>query len=168
MINNFINHLKSINNYDKFSQVKNLLNYYSYYISPLKIMNMNHDFNNEKNVFYDNLYIKNIEDKNDYVKFQFFKNSILESYFIYWKPNSYSKIHNHPENGCYYTILNNTMEEHIYDKNLNLLSLAVIQPREVNYIDDDLGYHKMVNNSEKFTTSIHIYSPINSKTNVFD
>ena len=40
---------------------------------------MNNDYHNDKEVFYDNFYIKNIEDKNDYIKFQFFKNNILES-----------------------------------------------------------------------------------------
>ena len=39
---------------------------------------------------------------------------------------------------------------------------------EINYIDDTIGYHKIINNSNNFSVSLHIYSPPNSDIQIFD
>ena len=38
----------------------------------------------------------------------------IDIFFIRWKPNSVSKIHNHSKNGCYLFLLKGDIKEEIY------------------------------------------------------
>ena len=184
MIKSLINKLSNINTISQFKNVPIILEQYSEYINYNNIYNLynTHNKNNKNNknninkkkmaiykpLYYNNTKILSVNENQDYVKFLFFKKKILESYFIFWKPNSKSRIHNHAKQGCYFTVLNNTLEEHVYNKNIELTQMNVIQPYEINYIDDTIGYHKIINNSNNFSVSLHIYSPPNSDIQIFD
>ena len=45
----------------------------------------------------------------------------IDIYFIVWKPNALSKIHNHSKNGCYMFILKGDIKEEIFNKKLNII-----------------------------------------------
>ena len=121
-------------------------------------------------------YKNNIECKNvleyvnmeTYEKILFYRNNLLECFFIYWKQNSMCKIHDHSENGCYFKILNGSLNEYVYDTNLNLIEMSVYPKNHIGYIDNTIGYHKMENLNDELVTSLHIYSPPNYKGNVFN
>lgn len=170
MINSLIFQLKNLKSLNNFKNVENILNNNIYDISIPSLLRMNYNYDNydNKKIYYENIEIKNIEEKESYTKFLFFSSDICEAYFIYWKPNSFSRIHSHPCYGCYYTLLYNNIEEHIYNNNLEITDLNVLQLYDISYIDDNIGFHKMINNSKYPSLSLHIYSPPNSSIKYFD
>ena len=91
------------------------------------------------NTFYNKNIINEVETINNYHKLLFYKNDLLDCYFIFWHKNSESKIHDHSQNGCYYRIIKGDIIEYIYDKNINLIEMRNILENEVNYIDNNIG-----------------------------
>ena len=77
-------------------------------------------------------------------------------YIITWNKYQKNSIHDHSKNGC------------IYNANLKLIMSKSINQNETKYIDNTIGYHKMINNTDKIIVSLHIYSPPNYKTNYFN
>ena len=65
-------------------------------------------------------------------------------------------------------ILEGSLKEDIYDKNIKIKNQNYLVKNNVKYIDDKIGYHKILNNYNSYTYSIHIYSPINFLTKKFD
>lgn len=100
---------------------------------------------------------------------------LFEIYMILWGKYSVSPIHNHPKNGCLMKILSGTLLENIYlpNKNTNRLQLEKIHKTnvyskgDINYIDDNIGYHSIINNRSEIACSLHIYSPPNFKMNTY-
>ena len=84
-------------------------------------------------------------------------------FFIIWKPNSFSKIHNHSKNGCYMFILSGNLIEEIYSKKLKKIGTNFFSTFNLSYIDDNIGYHKIIN-SNNHTYTLNIYRPKNHKT----
>ena len=109
----------------------------------------------------------NFDDKN-YKRNLIFKNSNYEILLICWKPGQSSKIHDHPKNGCIFKMLEGQLSEFIYNQDLQLTQSTNLNKNTVGYIDDEKGYHKIVNDLKKNAVSIHIYSPPNYKAGVYD
>ena len=91
----------------------------------------------------------------------------VDIFFIVWKPNAVSKIHNHSKNGCWMFILYGHIREQIYNKNLSMIDIKYHSTFDMSYINDDIGYHK-IKNGNKYTYSLHIYHPKNHITEYFD
>ena len=47
----------------------------------------------------------------------------IDIFFIVWKPNALSKIHNHSKSGCWMFILKGYIKEEIFSKNLSLIGI---------------------------------------------
>ena len=90
-----------------------------------------------------------------------YRNQKYEIYVISWNKNSESPIHNHPSGGCLMKILEGSLKEDIYDKNIHIKNQNYLVKDNVKYIDDKIGYHKILNNYDSCTYTIHIYSPVN-------
>jgi hypothetical protein len=91
----------------------------------------------------------------------------IDIYFIVWKPNAISKIHNHSRNGCYLWLLKGNIKEEIYSKNLSLINMNYYSTMDLSYINDKIGYHRIIN-YDKYSYSLHFYHPKNHKTIYFD
>ena len=91
-----------------------------------------------------------------------------ELILISWAPGAKSHIHNHPENGCIYKVLDGILIEETYDpKTIELTNLITLLPNDMGYIDNTICYHKMYN-PEPFTAySLHIYSPPNFNMSIY-
>ena len=105
-------------------------------------------------------------DNDNYKKNLVYRDDKFEVFVVCWLPKQETKIHNHSKNGCILKILEGNMQEIMYDNkiydenNFKILSKNTIIKDDVRYIDDNLGFHKMINNNYK-TVSLHIYSPPN-------
>lgn len=80
-------------------------------------------------------------------------------YLIRWHRNSRTKIHNHNGQDCHFIILNGNLSEYIY-KNENINSLKKyeeLKPFKLNFINDMIGYHQIMNDNDKFIWSLHRY-----------
>tara|TARA_B100000900_G_C20601898_1_gene726030 strand:+ start:8742 stop:9053 length:312 start_codon:yes stop_codon:yes gene_type:complete len=91
----------------------------------------------------------------------------VDIYFIVWKPNAISKIHNHSKNGCYMVILKGDIKEEIYNKKLNIIGSNYYSTFDISYINDDIGYHR-IKNTNQYSYSLHFYHPRNHITTYFD
>ena len=103
-------------------------------------------------------YIK-INDKK-YNRHIVYKNENLELLIITWNKNQFTKIHDHPKNGCLFKILDGYIYEYRYN-NLNDIKfndIKMYKKNDISYIDNSLGFHKMIND-EDICVSLHIYSP---------
>ena len=91
----------------------------------------------------------------------------IDIYFIVWKPNAISKIHNHSKNGCYMFILRGNIKEEIFNKDLALISMKKYNTFNFSYINDNIGYHR-IKNTNQYSYSLHFYHPRNHITTYFD
>lgn len=83
----------------------------------------------------------------------------MELLLLEWKPESYSPIHHHHDNGCIMILLENMLIEKRYSaKDQTLLSTHHLPLRKAQYIDNSQHYHSIHNISRRDTgLSLHIY-----------
>ena len=98
--------------------------------------------------------------KNTYERNLIFRNNNYEIFLICWDRNQFSGIHNHSDNGCIYKVLEGQLSELRYDtEDLSLLECSNLTKNYVSYIDNNMAYHKIGNESREKAVSLHIYSP---------
>jgi hypothetical protein len=106
-------------------------------------------------------------DKFSYNRNIIYQDTDFEIILITWGENSESQIHDHSKNGCAFKVLEGELTEQLYNTDLQNKKTTVYSVEDINYIDNSLGYHKILNNSI-LSNSIHIYSPPNYKCkNIF-
>lgn len=119
-----------------------------------------------------------VKDFND----PYYSNQILipcktcDLYLITWNPKKESPIHNHSKNGCIMKILNSKKEKNIFleeerfkikNKKIIKIQKNFIFPKQIFFIKDSIGLHKIKNNSNNYIYSFHIYNPKGFKTKYF-
>jgi hypothetical protein len=141
------------------------------------IQKINENFSNNlkkmipifENINFD--FLKNTEFQEDetksYLRNILFQNDKFELILIKWKPKSESLIHDHSINGCILKVIDGKLEETLYNKNIKLIKETIYQKGNINYIDNQIGYHKIKNLNLEPTYSIHLYSPPNHTVNYF-
>lgn len=102
------------------------------------------------------------------IKLNEFSNNIFEFILIIWKPNSLSKIHDHPENGCLMKILNGTIDEHEYNNKLEFKAYWKLSKGMISYIEKNNTLHSISNTSDEFAFTLHIYTPPNYTSNTYN
>jgi len=114
-------------------------------------------------------FIKNIDFGNQgYKKILIYDHTLFDVYVIVWDKLGSSKIHDHSKNGCIFRIIEGILSEQIFDKNLVRLRRRIFGKNIVGYIDNSNGYHKIMNILEKYSVSLHLYSPSGYVANTFD
>ena len=114
-------------------------------------------------------FIKNIDFGNQgYKKILIYDHSFFDVYVIVWDKLGSSKIHDHSENGCIFRVIEGILSEQIFDKNLVRIKRRILGKDIVGYIDNSNGYHKIMNILEKYSVSLHLYSPRGYVANTFD
>jgi len=88
-------------------------------------------------------------------------------YIITWNKCKESPIHDHSKNGCIYKILHGTLIEELYNNNLKIIQKNILHKDTIKYIDNKIGYHKIINPTDDISVSLHIYSPPNYKTKYY-
>ena len=91
----------------------------------------------------------------------------IEVILIGWGVGQSSTIHDHPDNGCIYRILDGDMVEYRYDTNLERKSIIKLRSGDIGNIMNNQVYHKMANESDSIASSLHVYSPPNYKMNIY-
>ena len=122
--------------------------------------------NHLKNLKIDNFKDKNLEEisikEKKHQKKTLFIDSDIEIVLIVWPPNYETGIHSHPDGGCISKCLDNCLlEKRFSTKTLEIIGSNSQNKDDISYIDNSLYYHQIVNNSDKISYSLHIYSPPN-------
>lgn len=100
-----------------------------------------------------------------------YSDDFIDIFLIGWAQKQGSKIHDHPENGCLMRVLNNELCEETYVKNqekLEKLSFKRLVQGETGHIKKCTVLHRIFNESEEKSLSLHVYSPPNYKTKYYD
>ena len=95
-------------------------------------------------------------DKKNYKKNLITTNNLFDMYLICWNNYQFSNIHKHPEKGCIMKVLENGLEEKIYDNTYKNIEIKYIKKNDISYIDNEIGLHSIHNNNNK-SISLHIY-----------
>ncbi len=83
---------------------------------------------------------------------------VMKLTLIKWTPGQSSKIHGHPEGGCIFKVLHGVLTEARYDTLDEMRSQSILFKNAVNYIDDQMGFHKVSNHTDRVAYSIHLYT----------
>ncbi|KAF3986201.1 hypothetical protein FT663_04979 [Candidozyma haemuli var. vulneris] len=83
---------------------------------------------------------------------------------LVWSPGKGSAIHDHANAHCCMKILKGELTESLYDMpdgegEMKPRSVSTLQRDEVGYISDDIGLHKISNETSDFAVSLHLYTP---------
>ena len=78
-------------------------------------------------------------------------------YLIQWNPKQYTDIHGHDNTDCYFYILKGPITEHLYDKDLKLKHFTTYNKKDMGFINDKIGYHKISNSFNDYKWSLHYY-----------
>lgn len=100
-----------------------------------------------------------------YCKNIIYQSKLFEIVLICWNSNQSSNIHDHPDRGCILKVVDNYLIEEFYNTNVSLEKITNINKNEISYIDNSMGYHKIINQQHP-TISIHIYSPPNYQSKI--
>ncbi|CDK26987.1 unnamed protein product [Kuraishia capsulata CBS 1993] len=85
---------------------------------------------------------------------------------LVWEPGKGSLVHDHAAAHCVMKVLKGHLQEYLFSsETLKLESKRDLGPDSVAYITDELGYHKMVNESSELAVSLHLYTPPYAKLN---
>jgi predicted metal-dependent enzyme (double-stranded beta helix superfamily) len=132
--------------------------------SNLMINNVQNSLNN----YYGNDWRKYVQlDSTKYYRKLICKERNFEMYIITWNKKQVSDIHDHSSNGCVYKILSGCLRENVYDDNLDLKYVKLINLHDCSSISNDIGFHSISNDKNEICVSIHVYSPPNHKTNYY-
>ena len=105
-----------------------------------------------------------IINENKYNRIKIFENEKIDIYIITWNKNQKANIHDHSENGCWLKVLKGKLTENLYNNNLKLIKINILNENEISFMKNDIGYHSIINNEDDIAISLHIYSPPNYKT----
>ena len=101
-----------------------------------------------------------VKTKDNYYKNLIYNNDDYEMFVVSWMPNKNSTIHDHSENGCVFKILKGSLIEERYELNtIKYLGEDKFKEGDISFISNDISLHKVKNNNDFITTSLHIYSP---------
>lgn len=83
----------------------------------------------------------------------------MELLLLEWKPEAFSPIHDHHDNGCIMVLLENILlEKRHCIKNDTIENEMYLPLQQAQYIDNSLHYHSIYNTSTKKTAlSLHLY-----------
>ena len=104
--------------------------------------------------------------KNSYTRVKLHEQYEYEIYLIIWDYNSKTPIHDHADNGCWLKVLDGKIHEKKYSDTLNLLHDNVYENGDISYMNNNVGFHSIIN-SDKISYTLHVYSPPNHKTIYF-
>ena len=102
-----------------------------------------------------NRIFKSINMYNQYIKYKipYFPSNL---YLIKWLPHSKTKIHNHRGKDCNFILLKGSLIETRYFEN-NTTEINILQPLQINHINDEIGKHQIENNNTTIQWSLHKY-----------
>lgn len=103
----------------------------------------------------------------NYKKNLVYRNTDFEVFVVCWTPKQKTLIHDHSENGCLFKVLEGNIVEYRYNHNKSA-NYYQHNVGSVEYIDNQIGIHKMDNDSKTNCITLHIYSPPNYKMNIFN
>jgi len=99
------------------------------------------------------------------------RESDYELILLCWEPGQETPIHCHGGEECWVYVLDGQLEESHFQfdgDNIIFEDLSKLKSGEKSFMDDEIGYHKLVNNTNKRAMSLHLYMDIIDTCTVYD
>ena len=101
-----------------------------------------------------------------------YKDKNFELILLCWEHGQETPIHGHDGEDCWVYLLEGGMKEVFYsmnDKNSLIADdFQIVEPDQVTFMSDDQGYHKLQNDYEGRSMSLHIYAQPIENCKAFD
>jgi len=79
-------------------------------------------------------------------------------FLIKWEANIFTDIHGHSDKGCIFKVLEGSIAENIYSpEDLRFKKRCIHTAGSIRYIDNNIGYHNIINDNDHLSYSLHIY-----------
>jgi len=99
-------------------------------------------------------------DLETYNRNKVYGNNDFELFVITWVPGQESPVHDHPKGGCWLRLLTGELNETVFDMRDNTIQNKIILSNGPSFMHNDIGFHKIINKSDKLSTSLHLYSKV--------
>jgi cysteine dioxygenase len=76
-----------------------------------------------------------------------------------WNPEKESPIHDHPCDGCWMQVMEGSIREQRYNRELECATDEIYSDNQLAYITDTMGYHKVGNPTNALAVTLHLYAP---------
>ncbi len=110
--------------------------------------------------------VKNLSFSNNYSRIPIMfdnleqgKKDLYDMFLIRWDPHCHTSIHNHPHGDCIMNILNGYIIEQRFQNSETCNEIKKLYEGDVSFMSDSLGLHRIINDNETHSYSLHIYSP---------
>jgi len=91
----------------------------------------------------------------------------FEIFIITWKPGQQSPIHDHATFGCILKVLQGELVESLFTEALTLKKQTRLFTGSIGFMKNEIGVHRVQNNSDITAVSLHVYAPSNHKMKIF-
>ena len=93
-----------------------------------------------------------------------------ELILLCWGKGQGTPIHSHDKQECWVHIVDGKITETLYESNsaINIMNKRTISRGAFTYLTDDIGFHKLENNTNDITMSLHLYANPIEKCEVYD
>lgn len=94
-----------------------------------------------------------------------------ELILLCWEPGQETPVHCHGGEECWVYILDGQIEESHYQfdgNNLKFENKSKLESGEKSFMDDEIGYHRLVNNTNTRAMSLHLYMDTIDTCTVYD
>eukprot|EP00761_Pharyngomonas_kirbyi_P013623 gb/GECH01013652.1/.p1 GENE.gb/GECH01013652.1/~~gb/GECH01013652.1/.p1 ORF type:complete len:248 (+),score=60.27 gb/GECH01013652.1/:1-744(+) len=125
------------------------------------------------------------KDQKPYTRNMVFRNKYFTILVLCWNSQCESRIHAHCGSHCWLRVISGSLTETRYgaednpfhvcqnciskkQERLTASQVATWQEGQITYINDDIGVHKVSNNTEKGAVSLHLYAPPLKNLNAID
>lgn len=87
------------------------------------------------------------------------KKDLYDMFLVKWDPRCYTSIHNHPDGDCIIKILDGSIIVQRFLNNETCNELKNLKNGDINFMSDNIGLHRIINDNDNNSYSLHIYSP---------
>ena len=110
-------------------------------------------------------------DSQSYKRTLLYTDQNVDVYLLGWNAKQGSKIHDHPDNGCVMRVIENELSEETYvqrSDGLEKVGYKNLKVGVTSHIKKNTILHKIFNESDIKSLSLHVYSPPNYKTRYYE
>ncbi len=160
MIRSLYNLTTQINNH--INKLTNLRDFKLKDITPIVNNYISNDWEEYKN----KNPVKNLSFSNNYSRIPIMfdnleegKKDLYDMFLIKWEPHCHTSIHNHPDGDCIMKILEGKIIEQRFQNNDTCNEIKKLNINAISFMSDSLGLHRIINDNDTYSYSLHIYSP---------
>lgn len=116
-------------------------------------------------VWWKTLQLRPVVEGLGYSRTPIFRTNSVEAFVMFWPPGVESPVHDHPDGGCTFLVLNGTLQQRVFrlsahkDKPLEETGMHLVTAGGISSMKGRSGIHAIKCVSEIPAISLHVYAP---------